>query len=151
MKGILLLKRAAFFTIGIGLNVAIINAQPANEPEIEISMVPKTGVGGVAEGRIVWSELTSNNAGQYAVIAMLRAPWGDDYVKPTNANYLNAKDVFTLSGLPPETAVEIYDISGNLALSLPSPDGETIDVSDLPGGIYLVKAGASVCKIIKSR
>ncbi|MDR1919488.1 MAG: T9SS type A sorting domain-containing protein [Tannerellaceae bacterium] len=77
------------------------------------------------------------------------APWP---AKTSLSPYPNpVKDVFTLSGLPPETGIEIYDISGNLALSLPSPGSETIDVSDLPGGIYLVKAGASVCKIIKSR
>ncbi|MDR1937608.1 MAG: T9SS type A sorting domain-containing protein [Tannerellaceae bacterium] len=92
MKKISVLKRTAFVAIGIWLNVFVMNVHAASDPEIVITHIPKTGEGGVAEGRVAWSELTSNNAGQYAVIAMLRASWGDDYVKPTNDNYLNAVD-----------------------------------------------------------
>ena len=88
----LLLKRAAFVTAMMLLNVLNTSAQ-VSEPEIVINYIPKTGEAGIAEGRVVWNELTAGNAGQYAVIAMLRAPWGDDYVKPTNTNYLNIIDV----------------------------------------------------------
>ncbi|MDR1883644.1 MAG: T9SS type A sorting domain-containing protein [Prevotella sp.] len=92
MKKNLSLKRAACITIVLWLNVFAMSIQAAGEPEIVISMIPALGTGGVAEGRIAWSELTPDNAGQYAVIAMLRASWGDDYVKPTNDNYLSAVD-----------------------------------------------------------
>jgi|GEM_PF-2347841 len=68
---------------------SIFNIFAQNEPYIIIDNIPKINTGGSAEGRVVWSELTSENASQYAVIAMLRAPWGDDYVKPTNLDYLN--------------------------------------------------------------
>jgi exo-beta-1,3-glucanase (GH17 family) len=64
----------------------------AAEPEIVVNYIPPTGEGGLAEGRVVWDGLTENNAAQYAVIAMLRASWGSDYVKPSYENYLNAID-----------------------------------------------------------
>ncbi|GHT14708.1 hypothetical protein FACS189426_21430 [Bacteroidia bacterium] len=74
------------------LNLFIVSRLAASDPKIVIGTIPKTGEAGRAEGRVVWSELMSSNAAQYAVIAMLRAPWGDDYVKPTNDNYLNPVD-----------------------------------------------------------
>jgi exo-beta-1,3-glucanase (GH17 family) len=92
MKRLLSLKRAACITIVIGLNVFAADIYAAGDPEISVTHIPRTGEGGVAEGRVLWSELTPDNAAQYAVIAMLRASWGDDYVKPTNDNYLNAVD-----------------------------------------------------------
>jgi exo-beta-1,3-glucanase (GH17 family) len=90
MKTIFALTRTIFIVIGILLNTLVIHA--GNDPEIVINTIPRIGTGGAAEGRVLWNELTSANAGQYAVIAMLRASWGDDYVKPTNDNYLNAVD-----------------------------------------------------------
>jgi exo-beta-1,3-glucanase (GH17 family) len=92
MKTLVLLKRTAVIAIVLLMNVFAINIHAASDPEIVINRIPKIGTGGVAEGRVVWSELSAGNAGQYAVIAMLRAPWGDDYVKPTDDNYLNAVD-----------------------------------------------------------
>ena len=70
----------------------ITKAQTTSDPKIVIKTIPKIGTGGLAEGNVAWSGLNAGNAGQYAVIAMLRASWGDDYVKPTNDNYLNAVD-----------------------------------------------------------
>ncbi|MDR1339841.1 MAG: T9SS type A sorting domain-containing protein [Prevotellaceae bacterium] len=76
--------------IMFAVNIAGIQAQP----QIEMTCVPPTGEGGIAEGKVVWSELTAENADQYAIIAILRAPWGDDYAKPTYANYLNPIDAY---------------------------------------------------------
>jgi exo-beta-1,3-glucanase (GH17 family) len=65
------------------------------QSQIVIDYIPPVGEGGIAEGRVVWDELTAENAGQYAVIAILQATWpggGDDYVKPDYSNYLNPVD-----------------------------------------------------------
>jgi exo-beta-1,3-glucanase (GH17 family) len=59
--------------------------------EIVINYIPPIGEGGVAEGRVMWGDLTENNVAQYAVIAMLRTS-GNDYVKPYYDNYLSAID-----------------------------------------------------------
>ena len=68
-----------------------------SEPEIVINYVPLIGQNGHVEGNIVWNKLTSANAGQYAVIAMLHAIWeggGGYYVKPYDNNYLNSIDTY---------------------------------------------------------
>ena len=73
-------------------NVVVVRAA---EPEIVINSIPPLGQNGYAEGKVVWSELTPGNVGQYAVIAMLHATWpggGGYYVKPTNNAYLNTID-----------------------------------------------------------
>ena len=68
----------------------IANIRAQNEPYIVIDNIPRINAGGVAEGRVVWNGLAPENTAQYAIIAMLRASWGDDYVKPTNDDYLSA-------------------------------------------------------------
>jgi exo-beta-1,3-glucanase (GH17 family) len=75
----------------------------------------------------------------------------------TNKNpYPNpVKDVFTLNGLPSGSVIEISDMSGKVVktqnATTSQSDTEIVDITYLPDGIYLVKAGASTCKIIKSR
>lgn len=67
----------------------------AAEPEIVLNYIPLIGQSGYAEGKIAWDVLSSENAQQYAVIAMLHAIWdggGGYYVKPYNNDYLNAID-----------------------------------------------------------
>lgn len=67
----------------------------AAEPRIVINSVPLIGKNGYAEGRVIWDELTPDNVGQYAVIALLHATWpggGGYYVKPDYSSYLNAID-----------------------------------------------------------
>jgi len=74
-------------------NVAF--ARAAAEPKINITYMPPIGQQGYAEGNIAWDGLTSENTGQYAVIAMLHAVWdggGGYYVKPYDNNYLNPLD-----------------------------------------------------------
>jgi len=73
-------------------SIAATLAFAAAAQTIEIDFIPALGTGGNAEGRVVWADLNAGNAGQYAVIAMLDASWGDQYVKPTYANYLSAVD-----------------------------------------------------------
>jgi exo-beta-1,3-glucanase (GH17 family) len=96
------------------------NRSQAADPEIVINYIPPTGEGGIAEGRIVWDNLTEDNAAQYAVIAMLRASWGDDYVKPYYNNYLNA-----------------IDASGNFAISITT--GGQGDFAIVNVSFYLVQ------------
>jgi len=88
------IKNFALITtiILFGANIADIRAE---EPNIVISYIPLIGQQGYAEGKVVWSELTPDNTGQYAVIAMLHAIWdggGGYYVKPYANNYLNPVD-----------------------------------------------------------
>ena len=64
----------------------------AAEPEIVINSIPPLGQTGYAEGKVVWDELTPANVGQYAIIAVLNATWGECYAKPNYDNYLNALD-----------------------------------------------------------
>ena len=70
-------------------------AMTAAAQTIEIDYIPELGTGGSAEGRVDWPHLNATTAGDYAVIAMLdvnQPGWVDQYVKPTNDNYLNALD-----------------------------------------------------------
>ena len=76
------LKKIIFLAVVIIAN-AISMAQT-----IKIDYVPPIGQGGLAEGRVIWEELTAANAENYAMIAILCATWGDDYVKPSWDNYL---------------------------------------------------------------
>ena len=71
------------------------NAIQAAKPELVLSVLPPLGHEGYAEGKVVWDNLTPQNAERYAVIAMLHAVWdrcGGYYVKPYEDNYLNAID-----------------------------------------------------------
>jgi len=74
------------------LNIAAVRAA---EPKFDIRYLPPIGEMGNAEGRVVWDGLSAENAGQYAVIAMLHAVWtggGGYYVKPYNNQYKNHLD-----------------------------------------------------------
>ena len=76
---------------------ANVAATRAAEPTIVLSHLPPIGQTGHAVGTVVWDELTAENAGQYAVIAMLHATWlggGDYYVKPYYNNYLTSINAF---------------------------------------------------------
>jgi exo-beta-1,3-glucanase (GH17 family) len=96
MKTCNLFKRVFVATLTLfAVNIVSITEVLAREPQIVITYIPPVGEGGFAEGKVVWDELTPENVGQYAIIAILRASWdggGDDYVKPTNDNYLSPID-----------------------------------------------------------
>ena len=80
-------KMHLFFAIVMLLSALTTNVYAADEPEIVIDYIPNIGAEGSAEGRVIWSELTASNVGQYAIIAMLNSG-GTYYVKPTFENYL---------------------------------------------------------------
>ena len=89
-----LFQKLAHLT-AIALFSAHFAAVSAAEPKIEFSYIPPLNLKGIAEGQIVWDGLTADNAGQYAVVAMLHAVWpggGDFYVKPFADKYLNEVD-----------------------------------------------------------
>ncbi|MDR2474715.1 MAG: chitobiase/beta-hexosaminidase C-terminal domain-containing protein [Bacteroidales bacterium] len=114
MKKISLLRNIVCLSAGMLLNTGIADFRAAENPEIVISYIPPLGAGGVAEGRVIWDGLTAANAGQYAVIAMLRSSWGSDYVKPFYGNYLNAIDGvgnFTISITTGGSDNDIADVS----------------------------------------
>jgi len=113
----------------------------AAEPEIVISSIPPIGQSGYAEGKVLWDQLTPDNAGQYAVIAMLHATWaggGGYYVKPYNTLYLNTIDasgsfsiLITTGGVDAETDevifyfVERANFNGIAGETLKSPSAMT--------------------------
>ncbi|MDR1602540.1 MAG: T9SS type A sorting domain-containing protein [Tannerella sp.] len=111
-------QKLAYLAAGM-LFCTCMNQIRAADPEIVINYIPPTGEGGIAEGRVVWDILTESNAAQYAVIAMLRASWGDDYVKPYYDNYLNA-----------------IDASGNFAVNITTSGEGDFAIADV--SFYLV-------------
>lgn len=61
-----------------------------------------------------------------------------------------ARSSITLAGYAGEsTAVEIYSISGIMVASVMEYKGESIDVSALAPGIYIVKTNVSTAKFVK--
>jgi hypothetical protein len=58
-------------------------------------------------------------------------------------------DAFTLRNLNGEETIQIYALDGRLMKSLEVTSEQRIDISDLPIGIYLVKAGDQTLKMIK--
>lgn len=59
-----------------------------------------------------------------------------------------SKDALSLEGCKPEITVDIYSVSGAKALSVPNYSGGKIDISGLDKGIYIVKAGDDVFKVV---
>jgi exo-beta-1,3-glucanase (GH17 family) len=75
--------------------IAHTSTAKATKPQsavIVINYIPPIGKGGVAEGQVIWNNTMTDNYAQYAVIAMLRASWGSDYVKPYNNGYMSDID-----------------------------------------------------------
>lgn len=58
-------------------------------------------------------------------------------------------DGFYVNGLEDDSELNLFDMSGRLVLSKQVADGDFIDISYLPRGIYLVKAGSMTIKLIK--
>ena len=62
-----------------------------------------------------------------------------------------ATDLFTISGLQIDETIRIYDIKGTLLLMKEVPaETENIEIDHLSAGVYLVKAGNKVMKLIKN-
>ena len=116
----------------------LISALSANAQTIVINTIPKIGENGVAEGKVVWSGLNAGNAGQYAVIAMLRSSWGDDYVKPAYNNYLNAINAsgnFSINITTDSNDKNVEDVSFFLVLreTFKNIDGDFVKYGTMSG------------------
>ena len=91
MRTKIFIQKIAQFT-AIALFSANLTVARAAEPEITISFMPPLGQNGNVEGRVLWDDLTAENADQYAIIVMLHAIWqggGGYFVKPFNDSFLN--------------------------------------------------------------
>ncbi|MBP3763285.1 MAG: T9SS type A sorting domain-containing protein [Bacteroidales bacterium] len=62
-----------------------------------------------------------------------------------------AADRLTVSGCGPgDQPLRIYSLDGATALAATCRDGEAVDISALPHGLYLVRAGQGTAKLIKN-
>lgn len=60
-----------------------------------------------------------------------------------------AKDAIRISGISDRATATIYSVSGAKALAVPATDGESIDITSLMPGIYIVTVGNQTVKFIK--
>ena len=60
-----------------------------------------------------------------------------------------AKDVISIEGTAEGDEVLIFSTAGNNVISLPHYNGGSINVSALPGGVYIVKTKTSTAKFLK--
>lgn len=60
-----------------------------------------------------------------------------------------AHDMVVFRNLNGSHEVRIYALSGQLVKSFEATDGQPVDVSDLPIGVYLVKTPSSTLKMMK--
>ena len=58
-------------------------------------------------------------------------------------------DVFLLRNLDGKETIQIYALDGRLMKSTETSEGQSIDISDLPIGLYLVKTEQQTLKMIK--
>ena len=58
-------------------------------------------------------------------------------------------DVFMLRNLASTQTVSIYAIDGRLVKSFEATEGQTVSISELPVGLYLVKTQSCTLKMIK--
>ena len=58
-------------------------------------------------------------------------------------------DVVSLRNLKSKEALQIYALDGRLMKSVEASEGQLIDISDLPIGLYLVKTEHQTLKMIK--
>ncbi len=58
-------------------------------------------------------------------------------------------DAFVLRNLNGKETLHIYTLDGRLMKSLEAVEGQCVDISDLPIGLYLVKTGSQTLKMIK--
>ena len=58
-------------------------------------------------------------------------------------------DVVLLRNLKGKESIQIYALDGRLMKSTEASEGQLIDISDLPIGLYLIKTESSTLKMIK--
>lgn len=99
---------------------------------------------GKETGEISFADLVSFNFADSAPAAVEAVPSEDGSL----GVMLNG-GLLTLSGLPEGESLGIYSVDGKLSLFRDTYNGEALDVSSLPSGIYIVRAGNQAMKFIK--
>ena len=76
---------------------------------------------------------------------------GIDEAKPLRATFSKDGETLTLTGLKPHTAIYLYNVAGQLLRTIDSGDKPKVfvTVSQLPYGVYVVKANDVTYKITK--
>ena len=76
---------------------------------------------------------------------------GIDEAKTLRAAFSRDGETLTLTGLKPGTAVYLYNVAGQLLRTIDSGDQPkvVVSVSNLPAGVYVVKANDVTYKITK--
>lgn len=70
-------------------------------------------------------------------------------VEVTRPQIHATSDALTIYGMEPGVTVEVYAVTGNRVLTVGAYRGETINISALAHGVYIVKAGAHTFKFAK--
>ena len=76
---------------------------------------------------------------------------GIDEVKTVRAAFSRDGETLTLAGLKPGTAIYLYNVAGQLLRTIDSGTQPevVVSVSQLPAGVYVVKANDVTYKITK--
>ena len=75
----------------------------------------------------------------------LTAQTGQDFAATVNASHT----LLSLSGYEEGSPVEIFAITGRRVLLVPSYRGQSLDISALAPGVYIVKSGSHARKFVK--
>lgn len=62
-------------------------------------------------------------------------------------NYLNGN--FSIVGLPEDSTLSVYALSGAKVISVTNYNGQSIDISSLPGGVYIIHSAPYSFKVVK--
>ena len=93
---------------------------------------------------------TGYSSGDWALFTTTSILSTTEFHSNTLAIYPNpASSFFTLKGLAKRSTVQVLDASGKLVLSQEVNNGSTINVEGLKKGLYLVKVGTQVLKLLK--
>lgn len=99
---------------------------------------------GKETGEISFADLVSFNFADSAPAAVEAVPSEDG-----GLGVMQNGELLTVSGLTEGESLGIYSVDGKLSLFRDAYNGEALDVSRLPSGIYIVRAGNKAMKFIK--
>lgn len=99
---------------------------------------------GKEKGEISFADLVSFNFADSAPAAVEAVPSEEGAIGVKQNGGL-----LTVSGLPEGESLGIYSVDGKLSLFRDAYNGEALDVSRLPSGIYIVRVGNQAMKFIK--